>query len=246
MFRKNGLILIILYYGKKLLMHKFLFVLLIAFTQNTYAWIDIDCSKINVSFVNNNFETYRCQRNVNGAVFSEFLLADNFQGSPLQSLYVQHDYFLDHNSKWSSNWAIQALKRQSIEQEIRDWGIGNIVHIDNKETKLNGFNGVYFKKFETSLGKGFLVTNQLRNHIWALGYLIESQNANVNEDLVIDLYSSIDVKGAKKASFVITNNTNNTKSFNNSSSESFIDFCKRSNLGNLSKDVARLCLEKMN
>lgn len=225
--------------------YKLLFFFIFIFNY-ALAWVDIDCSKIKVSLLNNNFETYKCQRNVNGSVFSEFLLADNFQGSPLQSLYVQHDYFLDHNSKWSNNWAIQALKRQSIEQEIRDWGIGNIVHIDNKETKLNGFNGVYFKKFETSLGKGFLVTNQLRNHIWALGYLIESQNANVNEDLVIDLYSSIEVKGAKKASFVITNNTNNTKSFNNSSGESFIDFCKRSNLGNLSKDVARLCLEKMN
>ena len=92
-----------------------------------------------------------------------------------------------------------------------------------------------------------MVTTQLRNHIWALGYLIESQNANVNEDLVRDLYSSIEVKGAKKASFTKNKeNTNNTKSLDNSSSESFIDFCRRSNLGDLSKDVAKLCLEKMN
>jgi len=226
-------------------MIKYLFFFIFIF-KNAFAWVEIDCSKIKVSLINNNFETYKCERAVSGKVFSEFLLADNYQGSPLESLYIQHDYFLDTNSYWNNNWATQALKREKIENEIRSWGIGNIVSIDNKESKLEGFNGVYYKKYETTLGKGFLVTRQFKSNIFALGYLIESVNSNIDKNIVKELYESIDVKGIKKATYVKKNNTNNSKSSNSASSESFIDYCKNSNLGDLSKDVAKLCLEKMN
>ena len=136
-------------------MIKYILLLLLFFSNNALGWKQVDCSKIRVSLKNFNYETFNCEKNVKGSVHSEWLIADNYQGSPRETLYIQHDYFLDSNTKWSNNWAILALKRDRMENEIRYWNIGTTKHIDNQPIKLDGFNGVYYKKFETSMVKVF-------------------------------------------------------------------------------------------
>ena len=226
-------------------MIRYILLIFLFFSNNALGWKQVDCSKIRASLKNFNYETFNCEKKVQGGVHSEWLIADNYQGSPRETLYIQHDYFLDSNSRWSNNWAIQALKRDRMENEIRYWNIGTIKHIDNQPIKLEGFNGVYYKKFETSMGKGFLVTSQIHNHIFALGYLLESTTKSFDEQLVRELYSSINVPGAKTAK-VVEKKYSNNKSSSDSTQENFIEFCKNSNLGDLSEDVAQLCIDKLN
>lgn len=227
----------------------FFFVLTILFfCKNAFSWQEANCSDLKVSFKNNNFDTYKCERK-NAQIRSEFLLAENMYSSDRQYLYVHHDYFIDPNSVWSNDWAIQALKREKMENEIRLWNLGLIEHIDNSASKLSGSSGVYYKKFKTSDGTGFLITKQQRNHIWALGFVAENKNFILDESYINELYLSIDVKGAKVAKYSSSskNNIGNTNSNStNKENMSFEEFCRESNLGDLSKDIAKLCLEKMN
>ena len=224
------------------------FILILFFCKNAFSWQEVDCSDLKVSFKNNNFDTYKCERK-NAQVRSEFLLAENMYSSDRQYLYVQHEYFIDPNTIWSNDWAIQALKREKMENEIRLWNLGSIEHIDNSVSKLPESSGVYYKKFKTSNGTGFLITKQQRNHIWVLGFVSENKKFIIDESYIIELYSSIDIKGAKVAKYTSSskNNFSNTNSNStNKDNMSFEEFCRESNLGDLSKDIAKLCLEKMN
>ena len=119
--------------------------------------------------------------------------------------------------------------------------------MDYNETKLDGY-GAYYKKYETSLGTGFIIARQDRSSTFSLGYFTENINKSIDVKLIKDLYTSINIPGIIKATYSNTNPKKyNSKSSSNSNNanESFADFCKNSNLGDLSKEVAELCIEEL-
>ena len=66
--------------------------------------------------------------------------------------------------------------------------------------------------------------------------------------LIKDLYTSINIPGIIKATYSNTNPkkyNSESSSNSNNANESFADFCKNSNLGDLSKEVAELCIEEL-
>ena len=127
--------------------------------------------------------------------------------------------------------------------------LGTDVRLDYDSTKLKEF-GSYYKKYETNIGKGFVIAKQDRSSIFSLGYFTDDPQKVINEQLIKDLYSSINIPGIIKATYSNKLKNDNVKSSSNSKddsqSENFLDFCKNSNLGDLSKDVAELCIEKLN
>ena len=226
------------------------FIFLIIINRGAYAWKETDCSTLKLSFQNDQYETYRCTVQNAANSRAEFLEIDNFNGVPYEGIYIQHDYFIASDVYWTSDWAYQTLKNENLKDLIQRYQLGTVVQLDYDPIKLKEF-GSYYKKYETNLGKGFVIARQDRSSIFSLGYFTDDPQKIVDQQLIKDLYASINIPGIIIATYSNNNvNNENTKSSNNlkenSQSESFIDFCKNSNLGDLSKDVAELCIEKLN
>lgn len=225
------------------------FIFLITFNRGAYAWKEVDCSTLKLSFQNNQYETYRCTIQNSTHSRAEFLEIDNFNSDPYEGIYIQHDYFSSSNVYWTNDWAYQTLKNDNLKDLIQRYQLGTDVRLDYDSTKLKEF-GSYYKKFETNIGKGFVIAKQDRSSIFSLGYFTDDPQKVINEQLIKDLYSSINIPGIIKATYSNKLKNDNVKSSSNSKddsqSENFLDFCKNSNLGDLSKDVAELCIEKLN
>ncbi len=222
----------------------------IFFNQMAYAWKEVNCSNLKLSFKNNQYETYRCTVQPSTNSNSEFLEIDNFNGNPYEGIYIQHDYFTASNVYWTNDWAYQTLKNDNLKDLIQRYQLGTEVQLDYDSTKLKGF-GSHYKKYETNLGKGFVIARQDRSSIFSLGYFTDNPKKVIDEQLIRDIYSSINIPGIIKATYSNNNLKNEnikspSSSKDDSQSENFLDFCKNSNLGDLSKDVAELCIEKLN
>ena len=231
-------------------MKKYIIFFFIIFSHEAYGWKEVDCSTLKLSFQNNKYETFNCSRNTFVNSQAEFLEIDNFNGDPYEGIYIRHDYFVKSGVYWTSDWAYQTLKNDNLKDIIQQYELGSIVNLDYESTKLEDF-GAYYKKYETSLGLGFIIARQDRSSTFSLGYFTNDPKIVIDEQLIRDLYTSINIPGIIKATYSNNNfNNENTKSSSSSKdgsqSENFLDFCKSANLGDLSKDVAELCIEKLN
>lgn len=222
----------------------------ILFSHMAYAWKEVNCSSLKLSFKNNQYETYKCSKQPSVNSNAESLQIDNFNGTPYEGIYIRHDYFTAGNVYWTNDWAYQTLKNDNLRNLIQGYQLGAIVQLDSNATKLKGF-GSHYKKYETDSGKGFIIARQDRSSIFSLEYYTDNPKIVIDEQLIRDLYSSINIPGIIKATYSNNNLKNeNIKSSSNSKddsqSENFLDFCKNSNIGDLSKEVAELCIEKLN
>lgn len=225
----------------------FFFIFLIIFNRGAYAWKETDCSNLKLTFQNNNYQAYNCLTHNYGNSKAEFLDIDNFNGSPYERIIIRHDFFITSNVYWTSDWAYQTLKNENLKDLIHLYQLGSIINLDYNETKLDGY-GAYYKKYETSLGTGFIIARQDRSSTFSLGYFTENINKSIDVKLIKDLYTSINIPGIIKATYSNTNPkkyNSESSSNSNNANESFADFCKNSNLGDLSKEVAELCIEEL-
>ena len=65
---------------------------------------------------------------------------------------------------------LQTLKNDNLKDLIQRYQLGTDVQLDYDSTQLKEF-GSYYKKFETNIGKGFIVARQDRSSIFPLGIL---------------------------------------------------------------------------
>ena len=193
-------------------------------------------------------------------------------GSPVSYALQFYDgrHFIDYmtqtitatNTVWGSDYAYQNLKKDSIEETFQNRNLGVVISISSKpENILSSDNKIryYYKTVETSDGKAVYGGNTMDKTFYTFLFFTEDKSENLNEDFLSELLTSLTIKGKHKGKSTsvslssgnsnnnTTNNNSKTNKSNNSSSssQSFIEMCKNSTLSDLDKDVAMLCLEKM-
>ena len=164
----------------------------------------------------------------------------------------------------TKDYAFDNLKNDKLINTISNYGLGSNPSIDTKISTLTSNNGklkYFHKNFETSEGKGVIGGNTMGKLFYEFGFFTADKSANLNEDFISELLSSLKISWANKGVQTSINlsggsgsgssiqefNSSATNKSNNSSSssQSFIEMCKNSKLSDLDKDVALLCLEKI-
>lgn len=225
----------------------------------SHAWEEVDCNSISK-------EAY--------IEHSYYIPQDCWRwlGSPVSYALQFYDgrHFIDYmtqtitatNTIWGSDYAYQNLKKDSIEETFQNRNLGVVISISSKpESILSSDNKIryYYKTVETSDGKAVYGGNTMDKTFYTFLFFTEDKSENLNEDFLSELLTSLTIKGKHKGKSTsvslssgnsnnnTTNNNSKTNKSNNSSSssQSFIEMCKNSTLSDLDKDVAMLCLEKM-
>lgn len=241
---------------------KFIFSIIIFLLSSnfSYAWDEVNCKSISKeAYIEHSYYIpQNCWRSM---------------GSPV-SYILQYDdgkHYIDFmtqtittpNTIWGSDYAYQNLKKARIEEFIQNRNLGVPIEISSKpESMLSSDNKLrfYYKTIETSDGKAVYGGNTMDKTFYTFLFFTEDKSEKINEGFLSELLSSLTIKGRHKGkstsvSLSLNNSNNNlntnsissTNKSNNSSSDSqsFIEMCKNSTLSDLDKDVAMLCLEKM-
>ena len=220
------------------------------------AWKDIDCSamKKNMSFEHLNY-------NLNSQSCSHYI------GKPKQGRISYYDgdtyIFMDYaksDTGWADAYDVKLLSKKNLEQTVINFNLGQLTKLEAKSRSIiSNKRRYYYKTYETENGIGFFSSGQLGNHAGRVIFINSNKSYNVTEDFIQSIHDSIFIKGYKKSSPTnvslgksnsSTNNTSestsqtSTKSDENNEDD-FDKFCKNSKLGDLEKDIAALCLEKM-
>lgn len=232
------------------------------FPLNSFAvWNEVDCSSINkkLDLLNNNYSPQRCWRSIGDvtAYAGDYDDGQNY-------VWFEFQEIMRGNSVWGSDYAFDNLKNDKLINTISNYGLGSNPSIDTKISTLTSNNGklkYFHKNFETSEGKGVIGGNTMGKLFYEFGFFTADKSANLNEDFISELLSSLKISWANKGVQTSINlsggsgsgssiqefNSSATNKSNNSSSssQSFIEMCKNSKLSDLDKDVALLCLEKI-
>lgn len=222
-------------------------------------WVDIDCSKIkNKANINHTYFTaQRCWQSNSSFGFAwafDFDDGENY-------LWMDVARVQDANTVWANDYAYQNIKVENIKSLIADYDLGNSPIVDQNHSNLHSSNRKIkfnYRNFKTSLGKGFYGGQLKGLTYFTFGYFTTSKSSNLNDYFISELLSSLTVTGINKgvlSSIKASSNSNlnetTTDSLDNNSNtkmsgDSFISMCKNSKLSDLDKDVAALCLEKLN
>ena len=226
----------------------------------SHAWEEVDCNSISkeADIEHSYYIPQDCWRWMSSPV--SYVL--QFQDGRHFIDYMTQT-ITDTNTVWGSDYAYQNLKKDSIEELFQLRNLGVPLFISSKpESILSSDNKIryYYKTVETSDGKAVYGGNTIDKTFYTFLFFTEDKSENINEDFLSELLTSLTIKGKHKGKSssvsLSSNNSNNnitrndsskTNNSNNSSSssQSFIEMCKNSTLSDLDKDVAMLCLEKM-
>ena len=182
------------------------------------AWKEVDCSSINkkIDFLNINYPLQTCWQSFTdaGAVINyagEFGDFENY-------IWIDMSEITVGNSRWANDWAFQELKDNRIKDIIDLYKLGTSPTIDNKTSKLKSRNGkliYYYKNFETSDGKGIVGGNTIDKLVYKFGIFTIDKNANLNENFISEILSSVKLSWANKGeqtSIKISNNSDTSSS----------------------------------
>jgi hypothetical protein len=250
-------------------MRIFFLAFVLFFPQLSYSnWNEVDCSSINrnIDLLNSNYSPQRCWSSIGGSVRA---FAGAYEDSQ-NYIWFEAQEITVGNSRWGSNYAFDNLKKDKLIDVISMYNLGNNPIIDNKASKIKSSNGkliYYHKNFETSDGKGVVGGNSMDKMFYEFGFFTVDKSANLNEDFISELLSSLKVLWANKGvqtSISLSSNLNSnlssqdsketpnkkdtvsSKTNSSSNDNAFLKMCKNSKLSDLDKDVAMLCIEKMN
>ncbi len=226
----------------------------------SYAWDEVDCQTLQKdAYIEHSY--YVPQDCWLSAGSPRSYVLQFYDGKHFIDFMTQT--ILASNTIWGSDYAYQRLKKENIEEEIQWKNLGTNPKISQKtESMLSSDNKIryYYKTFETSDGKAVYGGNTMDKTFYTFLFFTEDKSENINEDFLSELLTSLTIKGKHKGKStsvsLSSNNSNNNITTNNnsktnnsnsssSSSQSFIEMCKNSTLSDLDKDVAILCLEKM-
>jgi len=234
----------------------FLIIFIIITHSAQAAWKDIDCSvmKKNMSFehLDYNLNSQSCSQNLGNPVSRNIQYYDG-------PTYIYIDAQRAQNP-WADAYDTELLTKEYLEQVVIDYNLGQLTKLDPKPSNIiTNKRRYYYKTYETTDGIGFFSSSQLGKNISRVVFINENKSYNITEDFIQSIHDSIFIKGYKKSSPTnvslgksnsSTNNTSestsqtSTKSDENNEDD-FDKFCKNSKLGDLEKDIAALCLEKM-
>ena len=223
------------------------------------AWKEIDCSVMNknMSFEHLDYNInslFYCSHSSSQGVLQRYIsYYDANTDTYIVIDYARADY------KWADAYDVEFLTKESVEGKLIRDNLGLLERLDAKTSNIiSNKKRYYYKTYETTDGIGFLSTSQLGKQAAGVLFFNANKSNNVTEDFIQSIHDSIFIKGYKKSSPTnvslgksnsSTNNTSEstsqtiTKSDENN--DDFDKFCKNSKLGDLEKDIAALCLEKM-
>ncbi len=223
-------------------------------------WFEIDCNKINknVDIIHNYYEPEKCWKAADSSVQA---WAFDFNDGEVY-LWLDVQRIIDANTVWRGDHAYTSIKIDNIKNLIADYNLGISQKIDSSHSNIRSSNGKIkfnYRNFETSDGKGFIGGQSIHKTFFTFGFFTSNKNAILNDDFISEILSSLKIitinKGENSSIRPINASSNGNNSLSNdlieksnTSSEStddFIQMCKNSKLSELDKDVAMLCLEKM-
>ena len=230
-------------------------------------WLETDCNQIkkNADINHSYYKAEKCWKSTSSSAQAWFFDFDD--GEVYLWLDVQR--IIDGRTIWGNDYAYQNTKIDNIKRIINDYNLGTYQYIDSDHSNVRSTNDrikFNYRNFETSVGKGFYGGQSKGPTFFTFGFFTSNMNHNLDKAFVSEILSSLNIsalnKGVKSSvlpsssssntnSTNINNNTDNQNtaiSDNNNSSlsgDSFLKMCKSSKLSDLDKDVAMLCLEKM-
>lgn len=182
-------------------MKKLIILILVSFLfpLNSFAvWNEVDCSSINkkLDLLNDNYSPQRCWKSLGDvtAYAGDYDDGQNYVWFEFQEIMVG-------NSKWRSDFAFDHLKNDKVINTISTYGLGSNPNIDTKTSTLTSNNGklkYFHKNFETSEGKGVIGGNTMGKLLYEFGFFTADKSANLNEDFISELLSSLKVTWANK------------------------------------------------
>ena len=246
-----------------MLIRFFLLFLLLPFTS--YSWTETDCSssyKKNIDINHTYYELTECWFGVSGNV--QAYNASFYDG--IDYIEVMYQKIVG-GGFWAGDYHYQSLKKNELEDLIQTRGLGISKSIDSDFSTVKSKKARFeYKNFTTSDGVGFMGGATRGSAYYTILFFTYKNNINISENFIKEWFSSFTLGGIQKgisSSILIDDSSigetlnkvdlndsskSSTKSNNNNSSSSgdtFLQMCKSSKLSDLDKDVAMLCLEKM-
>lgn len=218
----------------KRLIALFLFSILIP--TSSFAWNEVECSSINknLDLLNSNYSPQRCWSSISGSVRA---FAGDYEDNQ-NYIWFEVQEITVGNSRWGSNYAFDNLKKDKVIDIISMYNLGNNPSIDNKASKLKSSNGkllYYHKNFETSDGKGVVGGNTMDKLFYEFGFFTVDKSANLNEDFISELLSSLKILWANKG--VQTSVKLSSNSDSSLSTQEITDALVEQGTGNYGEDV---------
>ena len=239
-------------------MKRWLLFLFILFPVTSYSWTEKECNsafKINIDMVK------ECWMGTTGGVN-----AYNASFDGLEYIEIMYQKIIG-GGFWASDYHYQALKKNAVEELVQTRGIGIPKSVDNSFSIVKSKKARFeYKNFTTSDGKGFMGGATRGGIYYTILFFTYNKDVSITEKFIQEWFSSFKLSGIQSpifSSLKIDNNsfietlnevdlkrssnssTNSNNSIRSSSGDSFLQMCKNSKLSDLDKDVAMLCLEKM-
>lgn len=246
-------------------MKRWLLFLFILFPVTSFSWTETECNsafKINIDIDHSYYELQECWMGTTGGVNA--YNASFYDG--LEYIEIMYQKIIG-GGFWASDYHYQALKKNAVEELVQTRGIGIPKSVDNSFSIVKSKKARFeYKNFTTSDGKGFMGGATRGGIYYTILFFTYNKDVNITEKFIQEWFSSFKLGGIQNPVFTsikIDNNSidetlnevdlksssnSSTNSNNNSSSssgDSFLQMCKNSKLSDLDKDVAMLCLEKM-
>lgn len=239
--------------------------ILLLFPLTSYSWTETECNstyKNNIDIDHSYYDLQECWMGGTGGV--KAYNASFYDG--LEYFEIMYQKIIA-GGFWADDYHYQSLKKNEVDDLIQNRGLGDPKSIDNKFSTVKSQKARFeYKNFTTSDGKGFMGGATRGGIYYTILFFTYNKDVNIPEKFIKEWFSSFKLGGVQNpifSSVKIDNNSivetlnevdlksssnSSTNSNNNSSSssgDSFIQMCKNSKLSDLDKDVAMLCLEKM-
>ena len=182
----------------------------------SFSYEEINCTSIKneIDIKHTYYAPDACYRYSSNGVNS--FAADFYDGNVY--LFFEIQKIIASNSRWSSDWAYQSIKKENIENLIGNFGLGDNPSIDSKTSSIKSSNNrirYEYRNFKTSDGKGVYGGNTINKIFYTFGFFTYDKSSNLNESFLRDILSSLKIPGVNnglQSSLTLSSNSSSGSS----------------------------------